>query len=53
MNTWDVDGTPERTRRDWRRKIFKGLDTLVNQALLEAGEILTKEGVFFDEQDVA
>ncbi|MEX2901328.1 hypothetical protein AB3967_08360 [Pseudomonas rhodesiae] len=53
MNTWDLDGTPERTRRDWRRKIFKGLDKLVNEALLEAGEILTKEGVFFDDQDAA
>lgn len=53
MNTWDLDGNPERTRRDWRRKIYKGLDKLVDQALVEAGEILSKEGVLFDDQDAA
>lgn len=53
MNTWDLDGNPERTRRDWRRKIFKGLDKMVDQALVEAGEILSSEGVLFDDQDAA
>lgn len=53
MNTWDLEGKPERTRRDWRRKIFNGLNKLVDDALLEAGEILTKEGVIFDDQDAA
>ncbi|MNH08512.1 hypothetical protein D3C79_679300 [compost metagenome] len=53
MNTWDLDGNPERTRRDWRRKIFKGLDKMVDEALVEAGEILSSEGVLFDDQDAA
>ncbi|WP_341519844.1 hypothetical protein AABC73_14935 [Pseudomonas sp. G.S.17] len=53
MNTWDLDGTPERTRRDWRRKIFNGLNKMVDDALLEAGMILTEEGVFFGDQDAA
>lgn len=53
MNTWDLDGNPERTRRDWRRKIFKGLDKMLDEALVEAGEILGSEGVLFDDQDAA
>ena len=53
MNTWDLDGTPERTRRDWRRKINKGLDKMVDQALVEAEWVLSSEGVFFDEEEAA
>lgn len=53
MDTWDVDGTPERTRRDWRGKINKSLKGLVDKALTEAQEILSGEGVFFDEEDAA
>ncbi|GJN44903.1 hypothetical protein [Pseudomonas tohonis] len=45
MNTWDLDASPERTKRRWRAGIFKALDELVNVALMEAGEILDREGL--------
>lgn len=45
MNTWDMDGRPESTRREWRRNIHKGLEGLVNEALAHAEEILESEGL--------
>lgn len=45
MNTWDNDASPERTKRRWRAGIFKVLDELVNLALMEAGELLDREGL--------
>lgn len=49
MNTWDNNGTPERTRREWRQKIFTVLDSLVDEALVEAGHIIRDEGLLLDE----
>jgi len=50
MNTWDLDGRPESTRREWRRKINDVLDEMVAEALKEAAKILEAEGLLFDEQ---
>jgi hypothetical protein len=49
MNTWDLNGTPESTRRRWRQGINSALDALVNQALAHTEEILRTEGVLLDE----
>lgn len=45
MNTWDPDGRPEPTRREWRRNIHKVLDEMANEALEDAEAILAAEGV--------
>lgn len=45
MNTWDPDGRPEPTRREWRRNIHKVLDEMASEALEEVGKILMAEGV--------
>ncbi|TDV70186.1 hypothetical protein [Pseudomonas sp. LP_7_YM] len=46
MNTWDNEGRPESTRREWRRKIQAVLNEMVNEALSAAEVILEQEGVF-------
>ncbi|MEK2607808.1 hypothetical protein WLF18_01620 [Pseudomonas shirazensis] len=49
MNTWDLDATPESTRRRWRLEINEKLDGMVDDALagvkiiLEAEDLLMKE----------
>lgn len=48
MNTWDNDGTPESTRRRWRQNIQKAADSLVNDALAHAEEILDAEGLLVE-----
>lgn len=48
MNTWDVEGKPESTRRRWRQGINEGADNLVNEALAHASEILDVEGLLID-----
>lgn len=53
MNTWDVEGRPESTRREWRRNIHGALDTLVNEALCIAGEIFDFEGLIISECPVS
>lgn len=45
MNSWDLDGRPESTRREWRRNIGKVLDEMVNEALAAAEQVLLGEGV--------
>ncbi|MBB4055093.1 MULTISPECIES: hypothetical protein [Pseudomonas] len=45
MNTWDTEGRPESTRREWRRNIYGALNTLVDEALCLAGEIFDIEGL--------
>lgn len=45
MNTWDTEGRPESTRREWRRNIYGTLNKLVNEALCLAGEIFDIEGL--------
>lgn len=45
MSTWDMEGRPESTRREWRRNIHSALNTLVDEALCMAGEIFDIEGL--------
>lgn len=45
MNTWDLDATPESTRRRWRADIYAKLDDLVSDALAEAEVVLAVEGL--------
>jgi len=45
MNTWDMDATPEPTRRRWRAQINEKLDGLVDDALAEVQVILEAEGL--------
>lgn len=45
MNGWDPAGSPERTRRRWRRDIAVVLDEMVGEALNAAEGILKREGV--------
>lgn len=45
MNTWDTEGRPESTRREWRRNIYGTLNKLVDEALCLAGEIFDIEGL--------
>lgn len=48
MNTWDLDGRPESTRRRWRGDIRKKLDEMEEEAVIAAGEILNAEGLIFE-----
>lgn len=45
MNTWDLDASPESTRRRWRLEINERLDGMVNDALGEARLILLAENL--------
>lgn len=45
MNTWDLDATPDSTRRRWRQEINEKLDGMVADALAAAEMILLNEGV--------
>lgn len=45
MNTWDLEASPESTRRRWRLDINDKLDGLVSGALAEAEAILAAEGL--------
>lgn len=49
MNTWDLNGAPESTRRRWRLGINTTLDEMVNEALVQAEQILLAEGVLLDQ----
>lgn len=48
MNNWDPDARPEQTRRRWRGAIRKAMESLVDDALVEAQELLSAEGVLID-----
>ena len=48
MNTWDLEASPERTRRDWRAGIGKRLETLEEAAVIHATEIFDAEEIFVD-----
>lgn len=45
MNTWDLDATPESTRRRWRGDIYEKLNGLVADALADVEQILLREGL--------
>lgn len=49
MNTWDIDATPESTRRRWRAEINEKLDGLVDDALADVKVILEAEGLLMKE----
>ena len=48
MNTWDLEGKPESTRRRWKTGIAKRLETLEEAAVIEATEIFDLEQIFID-----
>ena len=48
MNTWDLEASPERTRRDWRAGITKRLEALEEAAVIHATEIFDAEEIFID-----
>ncbi|MFK5733851.1 hypothetical protein KW869_09955 [Pseudomonas urmiensis] len=49
MNTWDLDATPESTRRRWRLEIHEKLDGMIDDALAEVRVILEAEGLLMKE----
>ncbi len=49
MNTWDLDATPEPTRRRWRQGINEKLDGMINDAMAEVRLLLEAEGLLMDE----
>ncbi|SMF36812.1 MULTISPECIES: hypothetical protein [unclassified Pseudomonas] len=49
MNTWDLDATPEPTRRRWRQGISEKLDGMIDDALTEVRVILEAEGLLIKE----
>lgn len=49
MNTWDLDATPEPTRRRWRQNINGKLDDMIGDALEEVRVILEAEGLLMKE----
>jgi len=48
MNTWDLAGSPERTRRNWRSGIHKRLEQLEEAAVIHSTEIFEREEIFVD-----
>jgi hypothetical protein len=48
MNTWDLDATPESTRRRWRAGINEKLDGMVDDALIAVEELLRYEGLLVE-----
>lgn len=48
MNSWDVEGKPESTRRRWKTGIAKRLDSLEEAAVIHATEIFDQEQIFID-----
>ena len=49
MNTWDLDATPEPTRRRWRQGINEKLDGMIDDAMTEVQLLLEAEGLLIDE----
>lgn len=48
MNTWDMEGKPESTRRRWKTGIAKRLESLEEAAVIHATEIFDREEIFID-----
>ena len=48
MNTWDIEGKPESTRRRWKTGIAKCLERLEEGAVIHATEIFDREEIFID-----
>jgi len=49
MNSWDLDGRPERTRQRWRAELNRKLEGLVTEALKRVEVVLILEGVLAHE----
>ena len=48
VNTWDLEASPERTRRNWRSGIHKRLEQIEEAAVIHATEIFDQEQIFVD-----
>jgi hypothetical protein len=48
MNTWDVEGKPESTRRRWKTGIARCLERLEEAAVVHATELFDMEEIFVD-----
>ena len=48
LDNWDSDGRPQKTLERWRRDIRRELERQVDEALMEAHEILEAEGLIAD-----
>lgn len=48
MNTWDLEASPERTRRSWRSDVGKRLEALEEAGVIHATEIFDTEEIFVD-----
>lgn len=48
MNSWDMEGKPESTRRRWKTGIAKRLESLEESAVIHATEIFDREQIFID-----
>lgn len=48
MNSWDVEGKPESTRRRWKTGIAKRLESLEEAAVIHSTEIFDREQIFID-----
>lgn len=45
MSTWDLNGSPESTRRRWRADVYEKLECLLSEAMMEVSSILEIEGL--------
>jgi hypothetical protein len=48
MNTWDMEGKPESTRRRWKTGIARCLERLEEAAVVSATELFDMEEIFVD-----
>jgi hypothetical protein len=48
MNSWDLAGSPERTRHRWKAGITKRLEQLKESAVIHATQIFDAEQIFVD-----
>ena len=48
MSTWDLEASPERTRRSWRSGVGKRLEALEEAGVIHATEIFDAEEIFVD-----
>jgi hypothetical protein len=45
LHTWDTDGTPDRTLREWRSKTQRWLDSRVSEGVAVAQRVLVEAGL--------
>lgn len=49
MSTWDPEGSPERTRRRWRKGVVAVLEEMEAEALQCAEAVLIAEGLLISQ----